>query len=517
VGVVKRIDEDPPAGFLVLRTLLPGGGYEQIDILVPAREKDALAQEARLRAIRYEAQEEAQRKASNKQAEEVLRREQARLAGEPEEDEQEESDRGSNSFWTNPAPGKVKKDAKKEKRPGRNEIDPDEEQGELLERAAADLAHRLAKHEQLQGSFINEADTMVPVYQVLEPMKLIAKTLTPDREVKLRNETLYLDLKKKGHLRLLAAPDKDTLDDLKALKASFPHFGEVVDLVARQVMLHAKQQEARMERLQDSHGRGSVYLMDSANYPSLLPPILLSGPPGVGKTRFTQELGMLLGIPVRRQAFDNAQSGTALTGSDRHWSNTHFGLVFELLAMGEVANPVVLLDEIDKCSNSRYGGHPLASLHSLLEPGTASRVKDLSTGMELNAKHMLWIATANDPALIENSLRSRFVEFWIEHPTGEGALSMAMCVAREVHGNLGLDDMAMPSRRVIAAVAHLTGREQVAALKHAFAAAVADGREAIETSDLPLDLQIELEQERLDLLQSGKKDKKNNPGSGLLH
>lgn len=516
MGVVKRIDEDPPAGFLVLRTLLPGGGYEQIDVLVPARERDVLAEESRLRGIRYEAQEEALRKAKSKQAEEVLRREEARLAGEVD-DEQEEGDRGSSSFWTNPAPSKAKKDAKKEKRPGRNEIDPDEEQGELLERAAADLAHRLAKHEQLQGSFINEADTMVPVYQVLEPLKLIAKTLTPDREVKLRNETLYLDLKKKGHLRLLAAPDKDTLDDLKALKATFPHFGEVVDLVTRQVMLHAKQQEARMERRQAQQERGEVGLMDGPDVAPLLPPILLSGPPGVGKTRFTQELGMLLGIPVRRQAFDNSQSGPALMGSDRHWSNTHYGLLFELLATGDVANPVVLLDEIDKCSMSRQAGHPLASLHSLLEPGTASRVKDLSTGMELNARHILWIATANDPMLIDNSLRSRFVEFWIERPSGEGALNMAMSVAREVHCNLGLDDMAMPSRRVIAAVAHLTAREQVATLKHAFAAAVADGREAIETSDLPLDLQIELEQERLDLLQAGKKEKKNNPGSGLLH
>lgn len=269
-----------------------------------------------------------------------------------------------------------------------------------------------------------------------------------------------------------------------------------------------------MERLQDSQGRGSVDLMDGANQPVLLPPILLSGPPGVGKTRFTEELGMLLGIPVRRQAFDNAQSGTALTGSDRHWGNTHFGLVFELLAMGDVANPVVLLDEIDKCSNSRYGGHPLASLHSLLEPGTASRVKDLSTGMELNAKHILWIATANDPALIENSLRSRFTEFWIEHPTGEGALNMALSVAREVHCNLGLDDMAMPSRRVIAAVAHLTAREQMSALQKAFAAAVSEDRDQIEITDLPADVREDLAEEDP---KGGKNGKKDNPGSGWLH
>lgn len=143
----------------------------------------------------------------------------------------------------------------------------------------------------------------------------------------------------------------------------------------------------------------------------------------------------------------------------------------------------------------------------------ASRVKDLSLGMEINARHILWIATANDPALIEPSLRSRFREFWVNHPQGEAALVMAESISREIHAELNLDDMALPTKRITTAIAHLTAREQVSALKQAFAAAVADGREEIGLGDLPAEVRHEIDQ----LEQTGKKDGPGSPGSGWLH
>ena len=509
MGVLKEFYGDPPAGYLVLQTRMPGGGFERMDILVPARLKDQLEEEQLLREIRYEVEDQARRNARSKVVEEARRVEELALLG--NDMDEDDNKKASGSFLSGPA--KTQDRNQKEKRPGRGELDPEEEKEALMQLAAEGFVGRQSNagqdDAQTDSGDVNTADALFPVYSVLEPLKLLNKTSTPDKETRLRNETLYLELKSRGNLRLLAAPGKDTLVDLKRLKASFPHFGEVVDLVARQVALHAKRHAAKVVRQQgrDPDPR------DTGDHLPLLPPILLSGPPGVGKTRFTQELAMVLGIPVRRQAFDNSQSGSALLGSDRHWGNTHHGLVFEMLATGTVANPIVLLDEIDKCASSRQAGHPLASLHSLLESVTASRVKDLSLGMEINARHILWIATANDPALIEPSLRSRFREFWVNHPQGEAALVMAESISREIHAELNLDDMALPTKRITTAIAHLTAREQVSALKQSFAAAVADGREEIVLGDLPAEVRHELDQ----LEQTGKKDGPGSPGSGWLH
>jgi ATP-dependent Lon protease len=146
----------------------------------------------------------------------------------------------------------------------------------------------------------------------------------------------------------------------------------------------------------------------------------LGGDPGIGKTRFSVELAHALGTVIRRLPFDNGQSGSSLLGSDKNWANTTYGAVFELVVLGQHANPVILLDEIDKASKRREGD-ALASLHTLLEPVTSQTVRDISVDFEFNASHVLWIATANDLTRVAPSLRSRFHEFWVEQPTGAQA------------------------------------------------------------------------------------------------
>lgn len=318
-------------------------------------------------------------------------------------------------------------------------IDPDHEAAELTE--AAVIADRLA-----------EDGTSIAVYDVLEPLKLVRdlKARTPDRDLHKRNEALYQRIKPKGHRRALARPKLD-LQDFKRLYQAFPHFSPVIDLI-----------------------RDQFAFAELTGTPFVIPPILLGGDPGIGKTRFSQELAQALGTVMRRLPFDNGQSGVSLLGSDKNWANTTYGSVFELVVLGELANPILLLDEIDKASKRREG-YALASLHSLLEPVTSERVRDISLDFEFNASRVTWIATANEMDQIPQSLRSRFHEFWIEQPTGAQALQMAEVVAQEVHQEMNLPDFTPPARQVVHYIAHLSAREQIQALKRAYAAARVDG------------------------------------------
>lgn len=298
-----------------------------------------------------------------------------------------------------------------------------------------------------------------------QPHQLIAqaKLASFDREVKERNQTLYQRLKEKGHLRQVAGwqVGEDMLRDLEDLRNAQPHFSTVVDLVRDQIALA----RARKKMVR-------------------LPPILLLGEPGVGKTHFSQQLAAVLGAPVHRHSFDTATTEAALMGSDKRWSNSTFGLVFNKVCLGDFINPVILLDEIDKAIKGQHSD-PLAPLHTLLEPVTSARAVDISIDFEFDASHIFWIASANDPGRIPASLRSRFIEFQIESPTGAHALQVAQAVADAVHRELDLREFERVSPTLVKRLAHLVPREQGQALRRAYASALANGRKAVQLHDLP--------------------------------
>lgn len=302
----------------------------------------------------------------------------------------------------------------------------------------------------------------VAVYSRMEPFKLIKdiKTRTVDKDHQKRNEALYKKVKGMSRYRLIATPKAD-LGDFKRLRRSHPHFEAVIDMVQDQ-----------------------FHFWEHTGKPFVIPPILLGGEPGVGKTRFAQDLAAAIGTVIHRMPFDNLQSGASLLGSDKNWANSTHGVIFDLVVLGHVANPIVLLDELDKASN-RQEGYAAAALHSLLEPETSSRVRDISLDFEFNSSHVIWIATANDLNRIPMSLRSRFREFWIEQPTGAQALQMAEVVADEIHCLMDLPDFKKPPAQLVRFIAHLSAREQVQALKSAYVGAMAAGRQQISMADLP--------------------------------
>ena len=157
-------------------------------------------------------------------------------------------------------------------------------------------------------------------------------------------------------------------------------------------------------------------------------PMLLHGAPGIGKTRFVSQLAALLGVGFDKVSMGAASGAFELCGVARGWGTTRPGRIAKLLARGESAAPVILLDEIDKLgSDPRFPVIP--TLLDLLEPDSARRFRDECLELEFDASQIIFIATANEIHGLPAPLCSRIRMVEIPPPTVEHRYQIAARIA----------------------------------------------------------------------------------------
>jgi ATP-dependent Lon protease len=158
--------------------------------------------------------------------------------------------------------------------------------------------------------------------------------------------------------------------------------------------------------------------------------------------------------------------------------------------LGQHANAVFVLDEIDKALRDKRSD-PLAPLHSLLEPVTSTRVRDISLDFEFDASHVIWIATANYPWRVPQPVRSRMKEFWIQFPTAEESIQIAREVVRSAVAEVAPSNFESPGDDIGVLLGHLTAREVYQATSDAVAHAVAGGRMRLDRRDFTAEVTAE--------------------------
>ncbi|MCA3082110.1 MAG: AAA family ATPase, partial [Rhodocyclaceae bacterium] len=119
-----------------------------------------------------------------------------------------------------------------------------------------------------------------------------------------------------------------------------------------------------------------------------LRPLLLVGPPGIGKTRFARILAEKLGLAFSSMSLEGLSDNRGLAGTASGWSSAEACWPLREMARLRCANPLLTLDEIDKCVAS-HNGDNLATLLSWLEPSTACKVQDPVLG-EANLSGISW-------------------------------------------------------------------------------------------------------------------------------
>jgi ATP-dependent Lon protease len=141
--------------------------------------------------------------------------------------------------------------------------------------------------------------------------------------------------------------------------------------------------------------------------PVRLKPLLLTGPAGVGKSRLVRRLSDLLGIGIYRYDGSGA-SDNMFGGSPKAWSNTTPSAPARAINQMRIANPILMVDEIQKAGTSSHSGRLWDALLPFLERETAARYRDVSLDAELNLSFISYIATANSIEPLPAPLKDRF-------------------------------------------------------------------------------------------------------------
>jgi len=205
----------------------------------------------------------------------------------------------------------------------------------------------------------------------------------------------------------------DIPEGLEALVEQFPNFAEAARVIEALVAVH---RHCPTQRQSDG--------------------MLLAGPPGIGKTYFVEAFASMASVDFGPVSLGSAQGAFELTGTSQHWSNASPGKVWQLLAEGNYANSVLLLDEIDKTSgDDRYRAS--SALLDLLESRTAQRFVDQALDIEMDAS-MLWkIATANTLDTISTPVLSRLHVIEIAPPSDAQLRLIYLAQWRELVADLG--------------------------------------------------------------------------------
>lgn len=167
-------------------------------------------------------------------------------------------------------------------------------------------------------------------------------------------------------------------------------------------------------------------------------PTLLVGAPGAGKTRLAIDLGTALGLAPQLVGCGGISDGM-FAGSNRRWSNSDACLPLNMIGKTGLANPMLILDELEKVGSGRTNGNLLDALLGMLDPVTAGTWHDPSVEDGVNLLHINWFFTANDVADLPAPLRDRLRILRMPAPTCDDLPALGRSVLDEFARTRGLD------------------------------------------------------------------------------
>ncbi|HJV81412.1 AAA family ATPase [Noviherbaspirillum sp.] len=274
-------------------------------------------------------------------------------------------------------------------------------------------------------------------------------------------EAFYDNMLELGAERFVTTPS--STEALDPLYEDCPNFGEVLDDLARYLGLSIA-------------GGAGVNVM----------PVLLLGDPGVGKTHFGKRLAAVLGTEFEFISMNALSAGFVITGSSSTWKGAKCGKVAERLVRGKFANPVVLLDEVEKATGSTQSD-PMSALYQLLEPETSRAFHDEFIDVDLDASQVFWVLTANSLDGIPPALLSRMAIYEIPTPTPDQAAGIARRVYVGLLRELKLQNMDEDlGDSVLDKLSEVSPREMRKALLDGLGYAVAAGRASLAPEDVRL-------------------------------
>ena len=167
-------------------------------------------------------------------------------------------------------------------------------------------------------------------------------------------------------------------------------------------------------------------------------PTVFVGEPGSGKTRLARRLAEELRLPFELISC-GGMSDSAIGGTARRWQTGEAALPIVAIRRHDIANPLIILDEVEKVSSRRDNGAVHDVLVGLFEKETASSWHDPYLETACDVSQVCWLMTVNDIHHLPAVLRDRCRILRMPEPGPEHLSPLAGSLLEQHYRNAGLD------------------------------------------------------------------------------
>jgi ATP-dependent Lon protease len=255
-----------------------------------------------------------------------------------------------------------------------------------------------------------------PAVEAIPDRRLVVARLSSDEMKNVKLKDILGPLKSVINVALPLVEVPPLHQMRKALMFEFPYALDVIDFA-----------------LADLVGRTTVRLR----------PLLLVGDPGGGKSRFARRLGEVLGLSVWREDASRAD-GAVFAGTDRRWYSAEPCHPFLAVAAGRIANPLVLIDEIEKSGTRSDYGRLWDCLLGFFEIETSARYPDPALQTNLDLSQISYLATANNLDPLPGPIRDRMRVVTFPKPSADDLDALLPAVIADLARERALDQSWIP-------------------------------------------------------------------------